>query len=787
MGNHCCPPSSPCGTVEERSGLLRDESKQGAAAVGDADAIALFQNSPEAEDMRISEKTTMKEEEKEKQEEEKEKQEKEKQEGEKEKQQGEEKKQQQSDEAAEKKACNTQENGPLLQKEPSHTATPPPSRGPELRAQEKEEDDVKGMAAGPRPAEPQPRTLDSPQPEPTAAEPEVLAATSAAPVRQHPAAFQEKIPDAVAQAVPEAAPSHNPSCPEADTQRESEAPTPHSPAQEAPKKEVAAEPVGDFPSSSPNSEVLAAVCQVPQSNTEAPSSSVPNEAVSKNGSSSGCEEEEEAPEGAKPCDTVKPPGGSEPKPEPEPEPTCCVEGNCVGRPLTSAPAESSPRKQKLDQDQDQDQDPKPDPDPEQACISLKEVATVENTEQDPGEETAPDEQEKDNDVPKARGVEEAEKEGKDMKEKEMKKEEEGEASTNNGEADAGELYQELNGQEETPASVCAEAEDKDSDEDSFVNSDEDLYRGVEELSASPASLLGTLPKVEDRCSLDPVVDVLSYSRREWKGNTAKSTLIRKGYSEMSQRFSSLRRVRGDNYCALRATLFQVLSHSARLPAWLQQEDVAVLPKELEACEGLMSQWTFPAACPQADGPGDAAQQLRGYVELLRDRWQEAVGCASAGERQRLCERLFRGGEEELGLLEALKLLMLGRAVELHAGMQAGRDVPLFCWLLFARDSSGCPNSFLSNHLSRVGLSAGLEQVEMFLLGYALRCTIQVYRLYMADTEEFVTYYPDDHKDDWPTVCLVTEDDRHYNVPVEEEPPPPPPPPPPPQPEELDSS
>lgn len=61
----------------------------------------------------------------------------------------------------------------------------------------------------------------------------------------------------------------------------------------------------------------------------------------------------------------------------------------------------------------------------------------------------------------------------------------------------------------------------------------------------------------------------------------------------------------------------------------------------------------------------------------------------------------------------------------------------------------------------------LVQVEMFLLGYALQCTIQVYRLYKADTEEFVTYYPDDHKDEWPSVCLVTEDDRHYNVPVVE--------------------
>lgn len=36
-----------------------------------------------------------------------------------------------------------------------------------------------------------------------------------------------------------------------------------------------------------------------------------------------------------------------------------------------------------------------------------------------------------------------------------------------------------------------------------------------------------VPKVEDRCSLAPAVDVLSYSEREWKGNTAKSILIRK--------------------------------------------------------------------------------------------------------------------------------------------------------------------------------------------------------------------------------------------------------------------
>ncbi|XP_041718028.1 ubiquitin thioesterase otulin isoform X1 [Coregonus clupeaformis] len=277
--------------------------------------------------------------------------------------------------------------------------------------------------------------------------------------------------------------------------------------------------------------------------------------------------------------------------------------------------------------------------------------------------------------------------------------------------------------------------------------------------------LGDGPKVEDRCSLEPTMDILSYSENEWKGNTTKSTLIRKGYTELSQRFGRLRRVRGDNYCALRATLFQVLSTSTQLPVWLQVKHISMWPEELEAQEGLIGHWMFPSECRQGDRSEDAVQQLKRYMELLQNRWQAAVGCSSAEQRQRLCELVFQGGEEELGLLEALKLLMLGRASELHTTMQAGGDVPVFCWLLYARDSSDCPRTFLSNHLSQVGFSGGLEQVEMFLLGYALQCTIQVYRLYMADTEEFITYYPDDHKEDWPCVCLVTEDDRHYNVPV----------------------
>ncbi|XP_036377623.1 ubiquitin thioesterase otulin-like [Megalops cyprinoides] len=300
----------------------------------------------------------------------------------------------------------------------------------------------------------------------------------------------------------------------------------------------------------------------------------------------------------------------------------------------------------------------------------------------------------------------------------------------------------------------------------------DLYRGADEIAKERSEqkqleplIQITLPGVQDRSSVAPAMDVLSYSQREWKGNTAKSTLIKKGYAELSQSFGDVRRVRGDNYCALRATLFKVLSQSSKLPAWLQEDDTILLPEKLVTEEDLIEGWRFPLEHREEAKMGGAVEQLKHCLQLLQKRFRAAAEAGSEEKRQQLCEEVFQGGEEEYALLEALKFLMLSSATELHARMQRGDDVPIFCWLLFARDSSTCPRTFLANHLSHVGFSGGLEQVEMFLLGYTLQHTIQVYRLYMADTEEFITYYPDDHKEDWPHVCLVTEDDRHYNVPV----------------------
>ncbi|XP_077591656.1 uncharacterized protein LOC144209301 [Stigmatopora nigra] len=293
------------------------------------------------------------------------------------------------------------------------------------------------------------------------------------------------------------------------------------------------------------------------------------------------------------------------------------------------------------------------------------------------------------------------------------------------------------------------------------SSQEDLYGIAAELPSPQEEPL----EMDARSSLGPVVNIMSYSQKEWRGNTAKSRVIREGYSMMSQFYSGVRQVRGDNYCALRATLFQVLSQATQVPDWLEVDDPESDQSSIAMSE-LIGEWTFPGEDGAQVG---VAERLQSYLEILRKKWSEAARCPSPAERRRLVDDAFRGGEEEMAMLEALKLLMMRQASQLHADMRAGRDVPLFCWLLFARDSSHCPKAFLANHLSRVGVAAGVEQVEMCLLGWALRCTLQVYRLYKANTEEFVAFYPDEHKDDWPRVSLVTEDDRHYNVPVAQPP------------------
>ncbi|XP_036135507.1 ubiquitin thioesterase otulin isoform X2 [Molossus molossus] len=251
--------------------------------------------------------------------------------------------------------------------------------------------------------------------------------------------------------------------------------------------------------------------------------------------------------------------------------------------------------------------------------------------------------------------------------------------------------------------------------------EEDMYRAADEIEKEKELLIHERGLSEPKLSVAPEMDIMDYCKKEWRGNTQKATCMKKGYEEVSQKFTSIRRVRGDNYCALRATLFQAMSQPAVLPSWLQDPELTL--------------WA-------------------GLAELR-----------TAEARQIACDELFTNEEEEYSLYEAVKFLMLHRAIELYDDKEKGKEVPFFSVLLFARDTSSNPGQLLRNHLNQVGHTGGLEQIEMFLLAYAVRHTIQVYRLSKYSTEEFITVYPTDPPRDWPVVTLIAEDDRHYNIPV----------------------
>ncbi|XP_036164433.1 ubiquitin thioesterase otulin isoform X2 [Myotis myotis] len=323
-------------------------------------------------------------------------------------------------------------------------------------------------------------------------------------------------------------------------------------------------------------------------------------------------------------------------------------------------------------------------------------------------------------------------------------------------------------------------------------SEEDMYRAADEIEKEKELLIHERGLSEPKLSVAPEMDIMDYCKKEWRGNTQKATCMKKsfrgtffhrnktlpevsnnhfeffdaftqGYEEVSQKFTSIRRVRGDNYCALRATLFQAMSQPAGLPSWLQDPELTLLPEKLISKYSWIKQWKLGL---KFEGKSeDLVDKIKESLTLLRKKWAGLAELRTAEARQKACDELFTNEEEEYSLYEAVKFLMLHRAIELYDDKEKGEDVPFFSVLLFARDTSSDPGQLLRNHLNQVGHTGGLEQIEMFLLAYAVRHTIQVYRLSKYSTEEFITVYPTDPPRDWPVVTLIAEDDRHYNIPV----------------------
>ncbi|XP_040974301.1 ubiquitin thioesterase otulin isoform X3 [Aquila chrysaetos chrysaetos] len=250
--------------------------------------------------------------------------------------------------------------------------------------------------------------------------------------------------------------------------------------------------------------------------------------------------------------------------------------------------------------------------------------------------------------------------------------------------------------------------------ESSEDSEEDMYRDAEEIEREKVLLCETSSS-EYKLSVSPEMDIMEYCTKEWRGNTPVAKRMRK------------------------------------------------LPENLLSKYDWIKQWQLKQKLGRK--MGEISDEIKEYLILLRKKWKNISEIKGPIEKQEACDKLFKNEEEEYSLYEALKFLMLNTAIELYNDDKNGRRVPVFSWLLFARDTSSNPCQLMHNHLNHIGHSGGLEQVEMFLLAYALQYTIQVYRLYKYSTDEFITLYPNEPEEDWPVVTLITEDDRHYNIPV----------------------
>ncbi|NXX37969.1 F105A thioesterase, partial [Tricholaema leucomelas] len=219
-------------------------------------------------------------------------------------------------------------------------------------------------------------------------------------------------------------------------------------------------------------------------------------------------------------------------------------------------------------------------------------------------------------------------------------------------------------------------------------------------------------KLRRNLSVLTEVDLLGYSAREWKGETKQAKHMREAYEELfwSCHIKYLRQVRKDNYCVLRAVLFQIFSKGIPFPSWMKERDILKLPEKLLYSQGCnwIQQYSFG---PERYTGPNAFGKLRKCMEALKANWAEISATKDSEERGNLCNSLFSDESKERKLYEAVKFMMLYEVVEAYERIKTrGEPVHHLFSVLLARDSSSDPLSFMMNHLNSIGDSICLDQV-----------------------------------------------------------------------------
>lgn len=211
-------------------------------------------------------------------------------------------------------------------------------------------------------------------------------------------------------------------------------------------------------------------------------------------------------------------------------------------------------------------------------------------------------------------------------------------------------------------------------------------------------------------------------------------------------------------------LFQIFSQGLSFPSWMKEKDIVKLPEKLLFSQGCnwIQQYSFG---PEKYTGSNVFGKLRKCVELLKTQWTEFSGMRDYHKRGRMCNILFSDAILEYKLYEAVKFIMLYQVSEVYEQMKTNKIIPGLFRLLFSRESSSDPLSFMMNHLNPMGDTCGLEQIDMFILGYSLQVKIKVFRLFKFNSRDFAVCYPEEPVREWPEISLLTENDRQYHIPI----------------------
>ncbi|XP_044151019.1 inactive ubiquitin thioesterase OTULINL isoform X3 [Bufo gargarizans] len=197
---------------------------------------------------------------------------------------------------------------------------------------------------------------------------------------------------------------------------------------------------------------------------------------------------------------------------------------------------------------------------------------------------------------------------------------------------------------------------------------------------------------------------------------------------------------------------------------LNAKQIRRLPEKLLYSQGCNWIQQFSFGTEKYAGP-KVYGKLRSCLELFKNEWVDFYASKDRVERNKMIRSFFSDETKEYKIYEALKFIMLYLVIEAHENLKTEEQIPSFFHFLFSQDTSADPLSYMMNHLNMVGDTIGLEQAELCLVGYALEVKIKLLRLTKFNKEDFEMVYPADHKRNWHEITLMTDDDRHFNIPV----------------------